>query len=78
MIVNWPREPRILFAKKLVVVALVPVAATNVKFWNDDCPATPVVVAKKLPEYKVLDVAAMVPAPVQYAMDPTAPPESGA
>ena len=38
-----------LVLKKFVVVALVPVAATKVKFWKLDWPATPVVVAKKLP-----------------------------
>ena len=53
-------------------------AFTKVKFWKLDCPATPVVVAKKLPEYKVEEVAAMAPADVQYAIEPIAPPERGA
>ena len=35
--------------KRLVVVALVPVAFTNVKFWKEDWPRTPVVVAKNAP-----------------------------
>ena len=44
---NWPKEPKLLVAKKFVVVAFVPVAFTKVKFWKVDCPATPVEVAVK-------------------------------
>ena len=40
--------------------------------------ATPEVVAKNDPEYNVDEVAAIVFALVQYAIDPIAPPESGA
>ena len=36
------------------------------------------VVAKYEPEYKVEEVAAIVPALVQYAIDPMEPPVSGA
>ena len=40
--------------------------------------ATPEEVAKKEPEYKVEEVAAIVFALVQYAIDPIAPPDRGA
>ena len=40
--------------------------------------AIPDDVAKKEPEYKVEEVAAMVFALVQYAIDPIAPPDRGA
>ena len=78
MTLNWPREPKWLTAKRLVVEALVPVALTKVKFCSDDWPPTPVVVAKKEPEYRVVPVAAMVFALVQYAIEPIAPPPRGA
>ena len=61
-----------------MVVALVPVAEVKVKFWKMDWLRTPVEVAKYEPEYSVLEVAAIAPALVQYAMEPTAPPDSGA
>ena len=48
---NWPREPKLLRAKKEPVeVALVPVAFTKVKFWKLDWFATPELVAKYEPE----------------------------
>ena len=59
-------------------MALVPVAFTKVKFWKLDWLRVPEVVAKKEPEYRVEEVAAIAPALDQYAIEPMAPPERGA